>query len=292
MKALVIAEHTDAAAELAGGARALGADEVELCCFGGAPEGAADKVLELEVPAGAMVDDAYLALLPYAQGADCVLVESTRRGKALAGHLAARLGTAASSATIALGAEGARATYYGGVGERVQRGTGKQVCVVAAGVCDASAASGAGEAEQVAWVAPERAGSVTATEERVKTAADPTKADVVVAAGRGFAEEADLDLARGLADKLGGAIACSRPLTEGVDWLPSEIYVGVSGLTVTPKAYIACGISGQMQHMVGCNRSGTVFAVNKDKNAPVFKQCDYGLVGDVKTVLPALIDAL
>ena len=114
----------------------------------------------------------------------------------------------------------------------------------------------------------------------------------MVAAGRGFAEEADLDLARALADKLGGAIACSRPLTEGVNWLPTELYVGVSGLTVTPKVYVAAGISGQMQHMVGANRSGCVVAVNKDKNAPVFKQCDFGIVGDVKEVLPALTAAL
>ena len=121
---------------------------------------------------------------------------------------------------------------------------------------------------------------------------DLGKADVVVAAGRGFAEEADLDLARALCDKLGAGLACSRPLTEGVDWLPAELYVGVSGLMLSPKAYVACGISGQMQHMVGCNRAGTMFAINKDKNAPVFKQCDYGLVGDVKDVLPALAAAL
>ncbi|MDB1771518.1 FAD-binding protein, partial [Eggerthella lenta] len=63
-------------------------------------------------------------------------------------------------------------------------------------------------------------------------------------------------------------------------------------LMLSPKAYVACGISGQMQHMVGCNRAGTMFAINKDKNAPVFKQCDYGIVGDVKDVLPKLVAAL
>ena len=88
-------------------------------------------------------------------------------------------------------------------------------------------------AEDVAWVAPERAAKVTGNVERQKTAADPTKADVVVSAGRGFAAEEDLQKARDLAAKLGGAIACSRPLTEGVNWLPTELYVGVSGITVT-----------------------------------------------------------
>lgn len=292
MKALIIAEHADVARELAGGARDLGATEVELVCFGGAVEGASDKVLNVTVPEGALVDDAYLTLAPVAEAADVVLAEATRRCKVIAGRLAAKLGTAAAGATVELTEAGARGTYFGGVAERVQKASGKAVYLVAAGVCDASKASGAGAAEDLAWVAPERAAKVTGTEERVKTAADPTKADVVVAAGRGFSEESQLQLARDLADKLGGAIACSRPLTEGVNWLPTELYVGVSGLTLSPKVYIAAGISGQMQHMVGCNRSGAVFAINKDKNAPVFKQCDYGIVGDIKDVLPALTAAL
>ena len=125
-----------------------------------------------------------------------------------------------------------------------------------------------------------------------KSGVDLFKADAVVAAGRGFAEEADLDLARALAEKLGGGLACSRPLTEGVNWLPTELYVGVSGLMLSPKVYVGRRHLGQMQHMVGCNRAGSMFAINKDKNAPVFKQCDYGLVGDVKDVLPALTAAL
>ena len=74
--------------------------------------------------------------------------------------------------------------------------------------------------------------------------------------------------------------------------MPVETYIGVSGLMLSPKIYVAAGISGQMQHMVGANRSDVIFAINKDQNAPIFKQCDYGLVGDIKTVLPALVAAL
>ena len=293
MKALVIAEHADVARELAGGARELGADEVSLVCFGGAVEGASDKVLNVAVPAGALVDDPAYALAGAAEAADVVLCEATRRCKVIAGRLAAKLGTAAAAATVALTAEGGRGTYFGGVAERVQKAAGaKQVYIVGAGVCDASKATGAGAAEDVAWVAPERAASVTGSVAREKTAADPTKSDVVVSCGRGFSEEGKLDMAKELASKLGGAIACSRPLTEGVNWLPTELYVGVSGITVSPKLYVAAGISGQMQHMVGCNRSACVVAINKDKNAPVFKQCDFGIVGDIDTVLPALNAAL
>lgn len=113
-----------------------------------------------------------------------------------------------------------------------------------------------------------------------------------MACGRGFGSEEDLQLARDLAAKLGAELACSRPLAEGVDWFPREAYVGVSGAVVSPKVYVAVGISGQMQHMVGCNGADVIVAVNKDKNAPVFKACDYGFVGDLKTVLPALTAAL
>lgn len=84
-------------------------------------------------------------------------------------------------------------------------------------------------------------------------------------------------MARDLAAQTGGELACTRPLTEGVDWFPREAYLGVSG---------------QMQHMVGVAKAGTIVAINKDKNAPVFKQCDLGFVGDLKTALPALTSAL
>ena len=134
----------------------------------------------------------------------------------------------------------------------------------------------------------------------VRVAAEPLEksdvnlaaADVVVGAGRGFAEEDQLGLARDLAAKIGAEMACTRPLAEGSGWMPTESYIGVSGQMLSPKVYVGIGTSGQMQHMVGVNRAGAIFAVNKDKNAPIFKQCDYGLVGDLNTVLPALSAAL
>ena len=183
--------------------------------------------------------------------------------------------------------------FFGGVAERVQKPrSGKGVYLVSPGLCDESAAFGAGAVVTADWAVPERAGRAVSAEPLGRTAADPADAEVVVAVGRGFAEEGQLQPAKDLAAKLGGAIACTRPLSEGEGWLPKELYVGVSGISVSPKLYIACGISGQMQHMVGCNRSGAIFAINKDKNAPIFKQCDFGLVGDVNDVLPKLEAAL
>ena len=294
MKALVIAERADAARELAAGARTM-ADEVVLVSFGEAPEAVADKVARIDVPEGSVLDDAADTVISVfdAEQPAVVLVEPTRHMKTIAGKLAAHANTSVITDVMSFEGAGARSLYFGGVAERVQKAAGGvAVYTVGAGAFEGAEASGANAVEDVAWVAPASPVRLVSSKPRALSGVDLGKADVVVAAGRGFAEEADLDLARALCDKLGAGLACSRPLTEGVDWLPAELYVGVSGLMLSPKAYVACGISGQMQHMVGCNRAGTMFAINKDKNAPVFKQCDYGLVGDVKDVLPALVAAL
>ena len=294
MKALVIAERADAARELCAGARTM-ADEVVLVSFGEAPEAVADKVARVSVPEGTVLDDAAATVISVfdAEAPAVVLAEPTRHMKAIAGRLAAHAGTSAITDAMSFEDGGARSLYFGGVAERVQKAAGDvAVYTVGAGAFEGAEASGANAVEDVAWVAPAVPVRLVSSVPVEKSGVDLNKADVVVAAGRGFAEESELDLARELCDKLGAGLACSRPLTEGVNWLPTELYVGVSGLMLSPKAYVACGISGQMQHMVGCNRAGTMFAINKDKNAPVFKQCDYGLVGDLKDVLPKLIAAL
>ena len=114
----------------------------------------------------------------------------------------------------------------------------------------------------------------------------------IVACGRGFREEADLHIAHDLAAQLGAELACSRPLAEGVSWFEKKLYVGISGAQVSPELYIAVGISGQLQHVVGMNKSQTVVAINSDSDAPIFEQADYGIVGDLYAVLPELTKAL
>ena len=296
MKALVLAERSDAARELAAGARTM-ADEVVLVAIGGleVADGTADKIIRIALPADAVYDDAYATVISVfdAEQPAVILAEPTRHVKSVVGRVAAHANTSVITDVMSFEGVGARSLYFGGVAERVQKAAGDvAVYTVGAGAFEGAEASGANAVEDVAWVAPATPVKLVSSKPIEKSGVDLNKADVVVAAGRGFAEESELDLARALCDKLGAGLACSRPLTEGVDWLPSELYVGVSGLMLSPKVYVACGISGQMQHMVGCNRAGTMFAINKDKNAPVFKQCDYGLVGDVKDVLPALAAAL
>ena len=270
------------------------ADEVVLVSFGEAPEAVADKIARICVPEGSVLDDAADTVISVfdAEQPGVVIVEPTRHMKTIAGKLAAHANTSVITDVMSF-EDGAKSLYFGGVAERVQKPRGGvAVYTVGAGAFEGAEASGGNAVEDVAWIAPANPVKLVSSNPIEKSGVDLNKADIVVAAGRGFAEESELDLARALCDKLGAGLACSRPLTEGVDWLPTELYVGVSGLMLSPKAYVACGISGQMQHMVGCNRAGTMFAINKDKNAPVFKQCDYGLVGDIKDVLPALAAAL
>ncbi len=114
----------------------------------------------------------------------------------------------------------------------------------------------------------------------------------IVSCGRGFKAEEDLAMANALAEALGAEIACSRPLAEGTAWLSKDRYVGVSGMHVSPDIYVALGISGQVQHTSGMADSKIVVAVNNDENAPIFRISDYGIVGDIYEVVPALTAAL
>ena len=295
MKALVIAEHADAATALAAGARDL-ADEVAVAMVGPeeVPADIADAAYCVVVPDGALPDDADETLAPLLDGVDLVIAEPTRHVKSIAGKLAALKG--ASVITDAMSLDGGIATqmYFGGVGVIERKATTPVAFVTMrpALFADKQATGSNGSAEQLEWVAPATAARLVSSEPIEKTGVDLAKSDVVVAAGRGFAEEGDLDLARQLCDTIGAGLGCTRPLAEANGWMPSETYIGVSGLNLSPKVYVAVGISGQMQHMVGVNHSGTIFAINKDESAPVFRQCDYGLVGDLKTVLPALVEAL
>jgi electron transfer flavoprotein alpha subunit len=98
-------------------------------------------------------------------------------------------------------------------------------------------------------------------------------------------------MAADLGAALGAELGCSRPIAETEKWMERERYIGVSGVMLKPEIYLALGISGQIQHMVGALGSQTILAVNKDKNAPIFQYVDYGIVGDLNKVVPALINA-
>ena len=124
-----------------------------------------------------------------------------------------------------------------------------------------------------------------------KSAVDLTQASLIVAIGRGIKAPENIPQAEALAKALGAEIAASRPICDE-GWLPMERQIGSSGQTVAPKLYLALGISGAIQHVVGMKGAHTVVAINKDSNAPIFEIADYGLVGDIFEVMPALAEAL
>jgi len=124
-----------------------------------------------------------------------------------------------------------------------------------------------------------------------KSAVDLTQAPLIVAVGRGIKAPENIPQAEALAKALGGEIAASRPICDE-GWLPMERQIGSSGQTVAPKLYLALGISGAIQHVVGMKGARTIVAINKDQNAPIFEIADYGVVGDIFEIMPALTEAL
>ncbi len=127
--------------------------------------------------------------------------------------------------------------------------------------------------------------------QEAKASVDLTKSEIIVAVGRGIKSEENIAVAQELADVLGADIAASRPICDS-EWLPIDRQIGSSGQTVAPKLYIALGISGAIQHIVGMKNAGTIVAINKDSEAPIFDLADYGIVGDLFEAVPVLIEEI
>lgn len=127
--------------------------------------------------------------------------------------------------------------------------------------------------------------------QEAKATVDLTKSEIIVAVGRGIKSQENIAIAQQLADVLGADLAASRPICDS-DWLPIDRQIGSSGQTVAPKVYIALGISGAIQHIVGMKNSSTIIAINKDSEAPIFDIADYGIVGDLFEAVPVLIEEI
>src|SRR5215203_1800088 len=125
--------------------------------------------------------------------------------------------------------------------------------------------------------------------QEAKASVDLTKSEIIVAVGRGIKSQENIAVAQSLADALGADLAASRPICDA-EWLPIDRQIGSSGQTVAPKVYIALGISGAIQHIVGMKNASTIIAINKDAEAPIFDIADYGIVGDLFEAVPVLIE--
>lgn len=126
----------------------------------------------------------------------------------------------------------------------------------------------------------------------IEKSVDLTSAKKIVSVGRGIDKEENIEIIEKLAKAIGAEMGCSRPISEDFKWLPVERQVGLTGETVKPDLYMAIGISGQVQHVVGMRDSKIVIAINNNKNAPIFEFCDYGIVGDLFEIVPILTEKI
>lgn len=231
--------------------------------------------------------------------ATLLLFAATKRGKALAARLSVLLDAALVNDVTTLTLDGdnlyAEHRMYGGLAFGKEKITTPiAIATLAPGALDAVAANPAHDCPvyNASYVAPRQ--EVLCLERRAKSVSsvDLSKAKRVVGVGRGLVSQEDLRMVQDLATVLGAEVGCSRPIAEGEHWMERERYIGVSGVLLKSDLYLTLGISGQIQHMVGGNGAKTIVAINKDKNAPIFKYADYGLVGDIYKVVPALIEQL
>ncbi|WP_322928931.1 FAD-binding protein [Providencia huashanensis] len=228
-----------------------------------------------------------------------LLLPNTRRGKLLAARLGARLQAAvsndAATVTVESGKPVIKHMVYGGLafGQETLNSS-FSVATLTTGTFEAAQnnASLSGTAQTAPGVAPTPSLERPSIQKKAGNSVELDKARLVVSVGRGIGSQENIAIAKKLADTIGAEIACSRPVAENEKWMEHERYVGISNLMLKPELYLAVGISGQIQHMVGANGAQTIVAINKDKNAPIFQFADYGIVGDLFKILPVLTQQL
>lgn len=234
---------------------------------------------------------------------DLVLFPHTYQVRDFAPRLAAMLGKGMVGDCIGFRSEGGKLVF---VRQMFQGKTAADVTFTGAAPWFASFQSGAFRADLLAahpsGKAPVNAAKVELKTEGIRTkplelfkeaksAVDLTQAPLIVAIGRGIKAPENIPQAEAVAKAMGAEIAASRPICDE-GWLPMERQIGSSGQTVAPKLYLALGISGAIQHVVGMKGARTIVAVNKDQNAPIFEIADYGVVGDIFEIMPALAEEL
>ncbi|HEU4934840.1 MAG TPA: electron transfer flavoprotein subunit alpha/FixB family protein [Vicinamibacterales bacterium] len=299
--------------EAVAAAQSLG-DTVKVVVLGGGADAAAREIAAAEVTEVAVVDapaladytaDGYvtaLASLIEQQAPSLVLFPHTYQTRDFVPALATRLGRALVTDVTAINrAEGrtvySRPVFQGKLGAEVEAlGPTPHLVTLQIGAFRADAARrGAAAAAVTAAAVSVDAGAVRQKPEapfqEARQAVDLSQAERIVAVGRGIKGQEHLKIAEELAKALGAELAASRPICDA-GWLPMDRQIGSSGQTVAPKLYVALGISGAIQHLVGMKGSRTIVAINKDPEAPIFEIADYGIAGDLFEIVPALIAEL
>lgn len=228
-----------------------------------------------------------------------MLLPSTRRGKALGARLGAQLNAGVlndvSDITLEQGVVRVKHMVYGGLAISDEKITSPVAIVsVGNGVFEAAERdeSRTGETIKAEFITPKSPIRCVGVRVKQGESVDLGKARIVVSVGRGIGSKENISQAQAFSDVIGAELGCSRPIAENEQWMERERYIGISNIVIKPAVYVALGISGQIQHMVGVSDAQIIVAVNKDKNAPIFQYADYGIVGDIFKVVPALTEAL
>lgn len=289
----VFANEAGSVAELTSGAKASGASVALVTS--GKTYGCADEVFAYPEEVSLVSVLSAVSELIVSQKPQLLLCESGSDGRLLAGYTAAKLGVSPLCDVLSLSctADAVETTrlVYGGSAVKTERCAFPAVAIVCAGTFEASDAAAEPQVTQIncsGSCSVELAGTSAVEASTVNLAA----AKRVVGVGRGLASADNIPAAEKLAAALGAEIGCTRPVAEEEHWYSKDRYIGVSGVMIKPNFYLAIGISGQIQHMVGVNQTNVICAINKDENAPIIKQADYTLIGDVNAVLPAIIEKL
>jgi electron transfer flavoprotein alpha subunit len=259
----------------------------------------ASRVLVADDPAlTGLPQPAVDALEPHAREAEAVLFGAGVVSADVAAGLAARLGAGINCETteFTLGGEVTATRPALGDTVLVESTFASAPAVI---LCRANAfpadptGSGSAEVQRVDVTVQDWSGAarLAGREQAEAGGVDITEADVLVAFGRGIGGPENIPVVEALAKALGGEVAATRAVVDA-GWTPYSMQVGQTGKTVSPKLYVACGVSGAIQHKVGMVNSGVIVAINKDVNAPIFEFADLGIVGDALTVMPKLTEAL
>jgi electron transfer flavoprotein alpha subunit len=250
---------------------------------------------ELEAPLPQPRVDA-LAQLVGEQGIDTVLFAASVLASDIAAGLAARLEAGLNWDLVDISAQdgalvGKRPALEDTVYVDVGWTSETRLALFRPGTFDPVESSGDAQVEELAPTFEDFSTAAKMIEQAHEEAEGPSieDADVIVAGGRGLGGPENFSLVEALAKALGGAVAATRAVVDA-GWYPYATQVGQTGKTVSPKLYVACGISGAIQHKVGMQGSGTVVAINKDPNAPIFEFCDLGVVGDLHEIVPKLTE--
>ncbi|HEY1616933.1 MAG TPA: electron transfer flavoprotein subunit alpha/FixB family protein [Streptosporangiaceae bacterium] len=237
-----------------------------------------------------------LAELVARQSPAAVLVAATAEGREVAARLAVKTGSGILTDVTAMGDElaGEQSIFGGAITVQSRVRAGVPIIAVRPNSVAPEAAAGDATAEPVDFTVSDAAKSARITgrvEQERGERPDLTEASIVVSGGRGVGAGENFALIEKLADSLGAAVGASRAATDA-GWYPHQFQVGQTGKTVSPQLYLACGISGAIQHRAGMQTAKTIMVVNKDPEAPIFELADYGVVGDLFKVVPQLIEEI